>query len=269
MENPGFCFGMPFLLETPDIPAAVALCQREGLRFVELNSNFPQCLMDVMKAESLRGLAREVGIFFTLHLDDRFDPFDFNRRVREAYQQTMLDAIRLCLEAEIPLINMHLPKGNIVTLPDGKHTIYQEFGDEFMEAVCQFRDLCNQEVGSSGLHIAVENADAWAPYEQAAILQLLESPVFGLCLDIGHDHACQNQDLTFITKHRKHLRHMHAHDGWDTTNHQALGTGEIPLNLRLSLAKEENATVVIETKTVASLSQSVSYLRSRMPEMLL
>ena len=257
------CFGMPFLLETSNIASAAALCAGEGLRFVELNSNFPQCGLDILKKTPLRELAQEHGIFFTLHLDDRLDAFDFNLLVREAYTRTILDAIRLAKAAGMPVINMHIPRGNIVTLPEGKHYIYGEFPREFEQAVLKMRESCRAAISGSDIRISVENTDGWEPYELSAIEILLESPAFGLCLDIGHDHAAQNRDLPFFLKHRDRLIHMHAHDGRGQTNHQALGTGEIPFDDRLALAKEAGATIVLETKTAAALRQSVRCLRER------
>ena len=256
-------FGMPFLLETPDVASAIAICVKQNLRFVELNSNFPQCRLDILKEMPLRAMALEHDIFFTLHLDDRFDPFDFNRLVCRAYTQTMLDAIALAIQAGMPVINMHIPRGNIVTLPEGKHYIYREFPAEYEEAVLRFRERCQAAAAGSGLRIAIENTDGWEPFERAAVEHLLESPVFGLCLDIGHDHAAGGLDLPFFRRHTDRLIHMHAHDGWEGINHQALGTGEIPLRERLMTAKKAGATVVLETKTAAALDQSVRYLRER------
>ena len=260
---PGNRFGLPFMLETPDVASAVTLCAGENLRFVELNSNFPQCRLDILKEMPLRALAQEHNIFFTLHLDDSFDPFDFNQLVCQAYTRTMLDAISLAIAVGMPVINMHIPRGNIVTLPEGKHYLYQEFPAEFGKAVLLFAERCQAAAVGSGVRIAVENTDGWEPYECAAIEQLLRSPVFGLCLDIGHDHATGGHDLPFFRKHQDRLIHMHAHDGWKKTNHQALGTGEIPLKERLMMAEKAGATVVLETKTVAALSQSVRYLRGQ------
>lgn len=255
-------FGATYLLENPSIEDAVALCVREGLHFVELNSNFPQCLLHLMKPDKLRQLARDNGIFFTLHLDDRFDPFDFNPHVGKAYRQTMLEGLALAGEAGIPVINMHIPRGNIVTLPSGRHYIYQEYPKEFEESLLSFRELCGQNAGDT-VRIAIENTDGWEGYEKAAIETLLVSPIFGLTLDVGHDHATGNQDLPFIQAHHRKLCHMHLHDGWEQTNHQALGTGVIPLGERLAMAAATNATVVLETKTKEALRQSVQYLKDK------
>lgn len=255
--------GLPYLLETESIEAAVRLAKENKLSFVELNTNFPQCLLHSMTAEKLRELADKNDLFFTLHLDDSLNAADFNVHVREAYVKTALEAIDLCKAAGIPLINIHLAKGNIVTLPDGKHYIFEHFPDEFKRYLIDFRDRCERRIDGADLKICVENTDGWEKYEQLAIELLLESDSFGLTLDIGHDHAVRNQDLPFIKKHHKRLCHMHAHDGWGTTNHQALGSGEIPLHDRLAFARDQDATVVLEVKTVAALEASVAWINEQ------
>ncbi len=263
MRGHGFTFGLPFLLETASVKEAVDLCLQEGLHFIELNSNFPTCSLQVLSELPLKDMAGEHGIFFTLHVDDRFDPFDINPHVRDAYLRTMLEAIDLARDAGIPVINMHIPRGNIVNLPGGKHFIYQEYPHVFRENVRAFRDAVTQAVADSGVRIAIENTTLWEHYELSAIQLLLSSPAFGLCLDTGHDHATRNQDLAFIRQHQDRLVHMHLHDGWDQINHQALGTGVIPIQERLEMAQEAQATVVVETKTKESLHQSVQYLKAQ------
>lgn len=253
--------GLPFLLENDSIESAAALCQSLGLAFVELNSNFPACLLPRLKPKELNSLAQTYGCFYTLHLDDSLDPFDLNDAVRKASVGTVLRALDIAAETGMPIVNIHFPRGNVVTLPDGKHYIYQEYPDEFRETVLAFRTACEKAAAGSGVLVAVENTDGWENYELDAISLLLESPVFALTLDIGHDHATGGRDLSFILKHQHRLKHMHAHDGRDRVNHQALGTGEIPVLDRLRLAGETGATVVLETKTVAALTQSVDYLR--------
>lgn len=253
-------FGATYLLENPTVDDAVSLCVQEALHFLELNSNFPQCLLGSMRADRLKHLSQKHQIFYTLHLDDRFDPFDFNLHVSNAYIQTMLEGLALAKEVGIPIINMHIPRGNIVTLPSGRHYIYKEYPKEFEQNVLNFRSICEQNAGDK-TRIAIENTDGWEKYELVAIEMLLQSPVFGLTLDVGHDHATGNKDLAFFKKHKDRLLHMHLHDGWDNINHQTLGSGVIPLKERLGLAQSVNATVVVETKTKAALHQSVEYLK--------
>ena len=55
-------FGMPFLLETPEIEDAARLCAELGLSFVELNMNFPACQTDKLDPQLLYRLRRKYGV---------------------------------------------------------------------------------------------------------------------------------------------------------------------------------------------------------------
>ena len=85
-------FGMPFLLECPDIESACALCARLGLQFVELNLSFPLCNLDALTAQRLNALRAQYGIYFTFHLDEELAPCAFDSRVRAAHGQSALAA---------------------------------------------------------------------------------------------------------------------------------------------------------------------------------
>lgn len=90
---------------------------------------------------------------------------------------------------------------------------------------------------------------------------LLESHVFGLTFDIGHNHSIDKIDEPFIKKHVNKLYHMHIHDAAGKKNHLALNTGEIDINEKLNLAKEHNCACVLETKTIEGLKESVRNLK--------
>ena len=62
--NPKLRFGTTYLLENPTVEDAVSLCAQEGLHFVELNSNFPQCLLGNLRADRLKELAQKYQIFY-------------------------------------------------------------------------------------------------------------------------------------------------------------------------------------------------------------
>ncbi len=261
MGTDKFAFGLPFMLSHQNVEEAIVTCLEEGLAFVELNTNFPLSSLETLEGLPLKKMAQDAGIFFTLHLDDLFDPFNFNQKVREAYLESMVCAIKLGIQCGMRIINMHIPRGNIVTLPSGKVYLYQAYQEAFVQAVINFRELCARTIGNAPIKIAIENSELFLPYELSAIEMLLEEACFGLCLDIGHEHAAQNGDMPFYLTHQNRLIHMHAHDGWGQTNHQALGSGEIDLKQRLGLAKAQGASVVLETKTKEALSQSVRWLR--------
>ena len=255
-------FGMPFLLENNTLEECAALCRRLRLSFVEINANFPAC--QELQADVLCELAGRYGVYFTLHIEEECDPFTFNRRVRSAWLETIREAIRLAKAVGMPIINMHLPKGVYITLPDKRTYLYQKYAEEYKAAILAFRQMVEEEIGDSGIRLCVENISGFAPHELAALEMLLESPVFGLTLDIGHSHGVGDMDIPFYEAHSDRLMHMHGHDALGRKNHLALGDGEIDLKGRFDWARRSGVRVVLETKTIAALEKSVG----RLPEIL-
>ena len=268
-------FGMPTLIENPTLADNIALCRSLGLRFIELNMNFPEYQLDQLEqTDELLRAAEEAGIYYTIHLDENLNIADFNPLVAEAYLETVRRSIS-ALQRLLPLrdrfgggprpltLNMHMHHGIHITLPDRKVQMYDRDFDPYMKSFSVFRKRCEEWIGGSGLMIAVENTDGFRGYERKAIDFLLESPVFGLTWDIGHSKAIGETDVPYILERREHLIHFHIHDGTEhpPRNHLALGDGEIDLSDRLRLARDRDARCVLETKTVEALRQSVRWLR--------
>ena len=111
--------------------------------------------------------------------------------------------------------------------------------------------------------MCIENCNGWPDFQKEALDILLQSPVFGLTFDIGHNHGCGNLDEAYIIKNRGHLCHMHMHDALGKKNHLALGAGELDLDRYLSLAEDQKCRVVLETKTIEGLKQSVNWMRQK------
>ena len=271
-------FGMPTLIENRTLEENIALCTNLGLRFIELNMNFPEYQVDRLEnAGRLLRLAEEAGIYYTIHLDENLNIADFNRLVSDAY----LETVRRTVEAAkklLPLrdrfgssrpltVNMHMHHGIYITLPDRKVQMYDRDFDTYKQSFAAFRALCEEWIGDSGILITVENTDGFRGYEKKAVEFLLESPKFGLTWDIGHSKAVGEKDVPFLLEHRDRLVHFHIHDGTETPpkNHLALGDGEIPLAERLRLAQERDARCVLETKTVDALKRSVKWLHENAP----
>lgn len=250
-------FGMPFLLETKTQADCIALCERLGLQFIEWNMNFPQCQLANLKANELNCIRSEKGIYFTIHLEENLNVCEFNSKVRQAYLDTVVETIGLAKQMEVPIINLHIAKGIYITLPDRKEFLYGSFPDFYRNCMLEFRVLCEKAIGESEIMMAIENTCGFECYEKEAIELLLESKCFGLTLDIGHSHAAQDVDIPFYETHSDKLIHMHAHDARGTDNHLAFGDGEIDLRQRLDMAVRANARVVLETKTVQALTQTV------------
>ena len=253
-------FGMPYLLETPEIEDAARLCAELGLSFVELNMNFPACQAQRLDPQLLYHLRREYGIFFTLHLPEEFDPFTFAEPVRRAWMDVLQDALTLAQALDMPIVNMHLPKGVYITLPEEKVYLYQRYAAEYALAAESLCAVCEQALAGSGVRVAIENTSGFAPHERQAIRTLLRSEVFGLTLDIGHSHTAGNCDESFYRELDSKLIHMHGHDAQGSRCHLALGDGDIDLAERFAWAARRGARVVLETKTVAALRASVARL---------
>lgn len=253
-------FGMPYLLETPGIEDAVRLCAELGLSFVELNMNFPACQAEKLDPQLLYRLQKEYGVYFTLHLPEEFDPFSFTGPVRRAWMAVLRDALTLAMALDMPIVNMHLPKGVYITLPGEKAFLYERYAEEYAAAVETLRDTCAGMLEGSGVRMAVENTGGFALHERKAIRMLLQSDVFGLTLDIGHSHAAGNCDEPFFREMDGRLIHMHGHDARGSQCHLALGDGDIDLAERFAWAGKRDARVVLETKTIAALRESVARL---------
>ena len=125
-----------------------------------------------------------------------------------------------------------------------------------------FRDLCEEKICESNIKICIENCDGYTAFMKEAIDVLLESQVFALTFDIGHDYCIGNKDIVFIKKNINRLKHMHIHDATKDKNHLPLGKGEIDIKEKISLATRHNCTCVLETKTIEGLRESVQYLKN-------
>lgn len=254
-------FGMPFLLENKSVEEACALCAELGLSFVELNANFPACQAERLDIDELRRLKDRYGISFTFHVEEEFDPFAFQRGVRAAWIASFQDALRLAKALEMPIVNMHLPHGVYITLPAKKVYLYERYHSEYRAALTEFRQMCEAELRGTDMHICIENTNGFRPHEQGAADFLLESPVLGLTLDIGHLHGAGRVDLPYYEKNAGRLMHMHGHDAMGRKDHLALGDGEIDLKAYFAWAGRNHARVVLETKTIAALRTSVNRLQ--------
>ena len=270
-------FGMPTLVENRSFEENAALCAGLGLRFVELNMNFPEYRLEKLEdTDFFLSAAEREGIYLTIHLDENLNVADFNPLVADAYLETVRRAVAVAKKL-LPLrdrfgddsqpltVNMHMHHGIYVTLPARREWLYERDIESYREAFARFRSLCEEWIGGADVRICVENTDGFKSFEKAVIDDLLESPVFGLTWDIGHSKATGEADVPFLLERREKLIHFHIHDGTEDPpkNHLALGDGEIDLQDRLAYAESRHARCVLETKTVSALTRSVRWLKEK------
>lgn len=260
------CFGMPTLIEHNTLEESASLCRELGLQFIELNMNLPQYQLHTMDPNYLQRTAAQYGISYTLHLDENLNFSDFNPLVAEAYLRTVLESIDLAKKLHIPTLNMHLSRGVYFTLPNEKVFLFDRYRSVYLKSMENFRDRCTEVIGDSSIRICIENSSGYTPVQIEALDILLQSPVFGLTLDVGHDHCTGGNDSKLILDRSNRLYHIHLHDANDKKDHLVLGTGQVDLHRWLDFAKKNNCSVVIETKTIAGLRTSVKWLKNQKEE---
>ena len=255
-------FGAPTMVEMETLEQAAQVCAELNLDFLELNINFPQYLLKELDAKKLKELSALHGIFYTLHLDDEMSIADFNPYIAEGYCKTVYDAIELFKTLGIRKLNMHMSRGAKYTLPDRVIYFFEAYEKDYLERIRSFRDACAKHIGDADITICVENTAGFLPFQQKAVELLLESPVFGLTFDIGHNYCSGDMDEAFILSHKDRLKHFHIHDCVEgKKDHRTLGTGVLDVERYLALAEELDCTAVVETKTVESLKQSMDWIR--------
>ena len=255
-------FGMPTLIELKTPETCAALCKELGLSFVELSMDMPEYQPDRLDLDMLRKIADNYGIYYTIHLSGFLNPCDFNNKIAAAYTNVMLETITAAKQLTVPILNMHLHSGDHFTLPDRKVHLFDEYKSEYLTKLTSFRDACQTAIGNSDIRICVENCGEYGnkPYLQKGLSLLLESPVFAVTFDIGHNAGVGYADEPTIMEHINRLAHFHIHDAKGKNNHLILGEGNMDLHKYLALANKHNCRAVLETKTVDGLRRSVKWL---------
>lgn len=255
-------FGMPALIEPDSLEETAALCAGLGLSFIELNTNFPKQQPHLLDRGLLRDLAAHYGIGYTIHLNDEMPVADFSPHVARGYREAALETVEFAKDIGAKVLNMHIAEGAHYTTPGRIVYFYEAYEQEYLAGMAAFRDICTEAVGDSGIRICMENSRAYFDFQKKALDVLLESPVFGLTLDIGHNHCSGYADEAWIRARRQRLHHMHIHDARGSRqDHLPLGQGEMDIPGYLALAEQCGCTAVLEVKTAQGLQESVRWLR--------
>ena len=256
-------FGMPTLLELDSIEKNVLLCDELGLDFIEINMCMPEYQPGNIDETLFGRLKEQHGIEYTFHFPDHFNPFDFNPYIAEGWYRTTEQVIVLAKKLGSKIINMHLATGDYFTMPDKRIYLFDKYIEKYFASVHEFRNFCDEMIGSENITICIENCSGFTDYHKSALDILLAGNKFGLTLDIGHSRSCNFSDETFIKANSGRLRHMHIHDAIGKTNHLPLGEGELDINSYLEFGQSHTCTFVLETKTIAGLKKSVDWIKTK------
>ncbi len=252
--------GMPTLMEHRSLEECAILCKKLQMNFIELNMNLLEFQTDRVDVDKLNRIREKEGIYFTFHLDENLNVCDLNPKVADAYRKTVMETIAIAKRIKAPILNMHLTNGVYFTLPEKKIYVFSQYYNHYMNKLCKFRDRCEKAIGSSNIKICIENAEGFQSFARDGIELLLESKVFGLTFDIGHNYLAKKKDESFIMQHSDRLLHMHVHDAIGKQDHLPLGQGEINLNKKFQLARDCDCRIVFESKTEEGLKKTIARL---------
>lgn len=256
-------FGMPNLVECDSLLECAKLAKSQGLDFIEINMSFPEFTPARLDVENANRIANEYGLFYTIHVDEALNPFDFNKSVSDCYFNVMRDTIRVARRIGAKILNLHLQKGIYVTLPERVILLTDVYKEEYLSMVKSFIRMCEEEISDSGIKISIENVDSnpFSTSQLTALELFLKSDAFCLTLDTGHECKLNYKDSHVYDKYSEKLLHMHLHDCKAGSPHLPLGVGEVEIDKKL--VQHKGSTTLIEVKTVEGLIESVEYLNKR------
>lgn len=255
-------YGMPTLLELADLNANVLLAQALKLSFIEINCNVPEFQIDQLNPDDLLEMTQSAGIHFTFHLDEYMSITDPNITISEAYINSVLASIRFAKKANIDSLTLHLINGVVFTLPHKKVYVYEKYKDYYLARLTYFRDRVTETIGENKIRLNIENVAGFEPYMKEGIELLLQSPVFGLTYDCGHNQRYNHIDWDFLQTHADRIRHMHVHDCRGQKDHLPFGEGDLDIPSEINFATQSATKVVLEVKTAEALERTVQTLRT-------
>ena len=252
--------GIPTLMDCSNVETLAGFCAQNGFAFVEMNQTFPWFQSDQIDAQTLRALADQKHIGFTIHLHDQVNPFEFSPEMRKGSVENILNALELAVCLRIPRITMHLMPGTYSAINGNKVYLYAHCEDRYLQYVREFGALVTDKLKGTDTVFCIENTSGFRDYQQKAIEMLLESERFGLTFDIGHSYRAGGGDEQFMMQHADRIRHFHIHDCNIKSNHLGLGDGQLDVIRYLQLAKQMEASVVLEVKEAGALLRSKQYM---------
>ena len=252
--------GMPTLIELKSIEENIELCERLGLSLIELNMNLPY-----LQIGNLRNLSINDEIQYSIHLPEEFNVWNYNKKIKNAYLDTIDEVIEIALRKQIKVINMHMNEGIYFTLPGEKRYIFEEDKERYKDVTQEFGEKIEKVLKNTDVKLCIENTGILNnTFIREAVKLLLGFDSFRLTWDIGHDFSSGELDKNYYLKNIKKIIHLHLHDVVGEKNHLPLGTGEIDIKNIMDLTAANVKSIILETKTVAGLKKSVEYYREEL-----
>ena len=252
-----FALGMPALIEMPDLPDLVDLCQELELSFIELNMNMPENCPEWLDPTDLRDVTSSTGIEFTLHSPDELDLGSLHPTVRAGHLDRMREALGWCAQAGVRAMNVHISLGSISRCPTA--------GYGYTSGTWTSSPICGRHTnisaaasgGTSAPRMSTSTCRSSPSHQWLCFLEH-----FHLTWDVGHDARSGFREREVMMRHEDRVRHMHLHDYNGRSDHQVPGTGLIDIPAMLDFARRKDIRVLVEVKDERSLRKSVRAVRS-------
>ncbi|MBQ8663049.1 MAG: sugar phosphate isomerase/epimerase [Eubacterium sp.] len=174
-------------------------------------------------------------------------PVSFDSQIRRVTEYRFEQAYEAGVRLGAEKIVFHTSYIPIFWFPYGWPERMAEFWNRFLE-------------GKDQMQVLFENVYDPDPALVAKTAELVESPHFKLCLDIGHaNHYSNVPVMDWVNCFGSHIGHVHVHDNDGTKDaHLALGAGNIPVTEVLTAIKNvaPEASYTIECNTLADVLTS-------------
>ncbi|MFX0168002.1 MAG: cobamide remodeling phosphodiesterase CbiR [Candidatus Hodarchaeota archaeon] len=264
-----------------DYAAIIREIYAQGFSLIELTLDVRYVLpggLSEQAVEALRMVKEELDLTFTAHLPLwAIEPATPNQFIREASVACTVDAIELVKPLNPEVYVLHntgalAAEFNRLELPNPFARMVTEYFK--MHSKQSVEEILDQ-TGIPSEKLALENVEF--PFE--ATWQIAEALNTGVCLDTGHLLAGFSGDigiLEFIDRYFSRIREVHLHDGGQMASeggtvrrydHQALGTGMLPIEGFLSALLERNydGTIIFELSLQDAL-ESLKVIRDRLTD---
>jgi sugar phosphate isomerase/epimerase len=143
---------------------------------------------------------------------------------------------------------------------DPRHHV--DYRDHWLEKSLAFWAPMVERATGMRIPLLVENVWEKDPSFHVSLLQRIDSPYFGFCLDVGHQHSFSETPLaTWVDRLSRHLQEIHLHDNDGSHDHHLpVGAGTIDFRglFRLLDAHGLTPLLTVEPHTEADLIRTLA-----------
>jgi sugar phosphate isomerase/epimerase len=256
--------------------------RKHGFSLMELTMDVGYVLPGGLTKETVNALKevkKELGLTFTAHLPLwAIEPSCPNVYIRKSSIDCLVDAINLVKPVEPKVYVLHAT-GALASEFDRLQlpSIFKNYITEY------FNSLAEQSVKEilkrtkiPSRRLALENVE----FPLQATCKLAERLDTSICFDTGHllaGYSGTISVLEFLDRYYDRIAEIHLHDGGNYPveenlvrrfDHQALGTGNLPIKDFLSKLQERgyNGTIIFEL-TLKQAKESLKVIRQHLPNL--